>query len=246
MKNVVHTIATNSAATEDYRDLASSLFRNGFVSLADLTNPEDIRVIEEELLSLLEDLGDGKIDVRSLGDGSRAGAEARIVEIASPSALRPKLLQSLFFQRAAQISRAILGPSARLGFDHFITKPPRSAAATAWHQDCAYKRITRSARRLHWWLPLQSVTTENGCMQFVAGSHLGPVLAHEPRSKGAHALKTNLPSGANALACPLELGGATIHLPKTLHSTGPNNSENARHAWIVQIGVRGWVPKIIW
>jgi hypothetical protein len=89
MKNVVQTIATNSAATEDYRELASSLFRNGFVSLADLTNPEDIRVIEEELLSLLEDLGDGKIDVRSLGDGSRAGAEARIVEIASPSALRP-------------------------------------------------------------------------------------------------------------------------------------------------------------
>jgi hypothetical protein len=240
---VIQSIAT---ATRDYRDLASSLFRDGFVSVTDLTNAEDIALIKEELLSLLEDMGDGKVDARSLGDESRAGGEAGIVEIASPSALRPRLLESLFFQRVERISRVILGPSARLGFDHFITKPPQSTAATAWHQDCAYKRITRSVRRLHWWLPLQSVTVENGCMQFVPESHLGPVLTHEPRSNGAHALKTNLPPEASTLACPLELGGATVHLPKTLHYTGPNNSKNARHAWIVQIGVRGWIPKIIW
>jgi Phytanoyl-CoA dioxygenase (PhyH) len=228
--------------SEDYRDLASSLFRDGFVSVADVTTVEDIRFIQEELLPLL---GDVKADVRSLGDMSCPGAEAQIVEIARPSALRPRLLQSLFIQRASQISRAILGSSARLVFDHFITKPPRSPAATAWHQDCAYKRITRSACRLHWWLPFQNVSVKNGCMQFVPESHMGPVLRHEPRSKGAHALRTNLPLGAHALACPLELGGATIHLPKTLHYTGPNNSENARHAWIVQIGIRGWIPTII-
>jgi hypothetical protein len=232
--------------SEDYRELSSILFRDGFVSITDMTNADDIRFIRNELLSLLTARGADEVGVRDLGDAAISGPEGRIVEIASPSSFRPRLLESLFFRRAMQISCAVLGPSARLGFDHFITKPPHNQAATVWHQDCAYKRITRSARRLHWWLPLQGVTTNNGCMQFVPASHLGPVLAHAPRSRGAHALETNLPLDAEPVACPLELGGATIHLPKTLHYAGPNNGETARHAWIVQIGIRRWIPTVLW
>jgi ectoine hydroxylase-related dioxygenase (phytanoyl-CoA dioxygenase family) len=47
------------------------------------------------------------------------------------------------------------------------------------------------------------------------------------------------------VVCPLEAGGATIHLPKTLHYTGPNNTDTTRYAWIVQFGVRGWIPTIL-
>jgi len=133
-----------------------------------------------------------------------------------------------------------------LQFDHCIIKPPFNNAATAWHQDCAYARpITLSARRLHWWLPLQEATRENGCMEFVPGSHLGRVLPHRPRSVHAHALQTRLPVDALPVACPLPVGGATVHLPKTLHHTGPNNSPAPRLAWIVQIGIKGWMPSVM-
>jgi hypothetical protein len=224
--------------------LTAQLFSEGFLALNNVTNTDDINFVRSELLSLLDDQVGGR-QVRNLGDAAESGRDGRILEIASPSAFRPRLLESLFFQRALAISRAILDASARLRFDHCISKPPHNTAATDWHQDCAYRRLTRSPRRVHWWLPLQDVDVDNGCMQFVQGSHLGSILPHVPRSPKAHSVKTNLPSRAVPVACPLALGGATIHLPKTLHSTGPNNSDEPRHAWIIQIGVWNWFPTLL-
>jgi ectoine hydroxylase-related dioxygenase (phytanoyl-CoA dioxygenase family) len=227
------------------RELNADLFRDGFVSLNHIADADDIRTIRTEILGLLTDRSVEEHKIRNLGDAATAVRDGTIFEIVSPSTLRPRLLESLFFQRALQISRTILGSSARLRFDHCITKLPHNVTATAWHQDGAYQRLTRSPRRLHWWLPLQDVNMDNGCMQFVPSSHVGPVLPHAPRSAGAHALKTNLPVDAVPVACPLDVGGATIHLPKTLHYTGPNNTDAARHAWIVQIGIWGWIPTFL-
>jgi hypothetical protein len=227
------------------RKVGSDLFRDGFVSLNHITDANDVGSIRADILSILTDLGVEKDKIRDLGDGAASVRDARILEIVSPSTLRPRLLESLFYRRALLVSRAILGSSAYLRFDHFITKPPHNRTATAWHQDGAYQRLTRSSRRLHWWLPLQSVNMDNGCMQFVPGSHEGRILPHAPRFTGSHALKTNLPVGAMPIACPLDVGGATIHLPKTLHYTGPNNTDADRHAWIVQIGIRGWIPRLL-
>jgi Phytanoyl-CoA dioxygenase (PhyH) len=242
---------TNSNLVPDWNDIGncqkvgSDLLRDGFVSLDHVTDANDIEVIRTEFLSILSDRGVQKDKIRNLGDVATGPGDTQILEIVSPSTLRPRLLESQFFKRALLISGAILGPSAGLRFDHFITKPPYNRAATAWHQDGAYQRVTRSSRRLHWWLPLQDVNMDNGCMQFVRGSHAGRLLPHVPRSAGSDALKTNLPVDAMPVACPLDVGGATIHLPKTLHYTGPNNSAAPRHAWIVQIGIRRFIPTLM-
>jgi hypothetical protein len=195
--------------------------------------------IREDLLVLLSGRNLGDTRLRNLGDGVDDLRDAKILEVLSPSTLQPQLLNSRFFQRALHVTRAVIGADARLLFDHFITKPPFNATPTAWHQDCAYWRIKRrAARRLHSRLPLQDIGMENGCMQFVPGSHLGPVLTHAPRSAGAYALRANSAHLAEPVTCPLAVGGATVHLPKTVHYAGPNNSGAARHAWIVQIGFR--------
>jgi len=225
--------------------LSWQLFRYGFVALNNITNVDDINLIRAELLDLLDDHGGEKHEIRNLGDAVGDSRDGSILEVVSPSTVRPRLLESLFFQRALYVSRAVIGASARLRFDHFISKPPHNAAATDWHQDSAYRRLTRSPRRLHWWLPLQKVSIDNGCMQFVERSHLGPVQPHTPRRAGAHALRTELPTKAIPIACPLAVGGATIHLPKTLHCTGANNSDVARHAWVVQIGIPKWIPTFL-
>jgi len=238
-------------ATADWDDghnclgLQTQLLNEGFASLHSVTDADDIRNIRAEIISILNNRdGLPTGSMRNLGDAVADPRHAKILEITSPSALRPRLLESSFFQRALDVSRRILGSSACLLFDHFITKPPHNAEATAWHQDAAYNYhgLTRSRRRLHWWLPLQAVDMANGCMQFVPKSHLGRIRHHVPRSD---ALKTDLPIGAVPVACPLGVGDATIHVLKTLHCAGPNNSDAPRHAWIVQIGVRGWIPSFL-
>jgi hypothetical protein len=44
---------------------------------------------------------------------------------------------------------------------------------------------------------------------------------------------------AAAIACPLPLGGATVHLPRTLHHTGPNLTAMPRLAWSLEFAPRG-------
>jgi hypothetical protein len=234
--------------TENYQELRATLLRDGFLSLENVTDADDIQSIRENIVDLLADRGGGKLRFNDLGDAPMDSGEPSILEVISPSALRPRLHESLFLKRASEISRGILGSSAQFRFDHCITKPPFNATATVWHQDYAYQRFdqrVRFARQLNWWLPLQDVTVENGCMHFVPGSHRGPFLAHAPRSAGAQALQAKLPDDAVPVVCPLRVGGATIHLPKTLHYTGPNNSNAARLAWIVQFSSKGWISGIL-
>jgi len=49
------------------------------------------------------------------------------------------------------------------------------------------------------------------------------------------------------VACPLRAGDATVHLPHTLHQTGPNMTDDARVAWILEFGLaRPCVPWRAW
>jgi hypothetical protein len=58
-------------------------------------------------------------------------------------------------------------------------------------------------------------------MQFIPGSHRGPLVPHERKDPRGHSLDAVGIDTARAIACPLPLGGATVHLPRTLHFTGP-------------------------
>ena len=41
-----------------------------------------------------------------------------------------------------------------------------------------------------------------------------------------------------AVACPLRVGDATVHVPRTLHFTGPNLTASPRMAWSLEFGPR--------
>jgi ectoine hydroxylase-related dioxygenase (phytanoyl-CoA dioxygenase family) len=118
---------------------------------------------------------------------------------------------------------------------------PHNETPTAWHQDEAYNTEPIPLRSIHFWIPLQAVTVENGCMWFIPGSHLGGLLAHgvTNRRAGGGTMAAESFDSSRAVACPLALGGATIHHPLTLHYTGANQSSEYRRAWILHFGAFG-------
>jgi ectoine hydroxylase-related dioxygenase (phytanoyl-CoA dioxygenase family) len=176
-----------------------------------------------------------------LGDDAQRRNKVQILEVDGVSDLAPQPRETQFFRQAFSTTQQLLGGGVELLYDHCIIKPPMNHKETAWHQDCAYfRRRMETRRRLHWWLPLQDVTRTNGCMQFVRGSHRGRTLPHVPVTERAHSLCTDLPKGADVICCPLRVGGVTIHLAKTLHRTGANETADPRMAWIVHLGLRGF------
>lgn len=208
----------------------------GYLSLERVTTADDVRQIRELLDPLFDRFDSLPRGVAiDLGGGDRSKAP-QIPEINSAIRLEPRLRQTVAFSNCREIAGELLGRGAvHFAGDHAIYKPPRSTKPTPWHQDQAYLGHSFVSRAVTFWLPLQDVTVEMGCMRFIPGSHRLGLLPHHPAdgTPGGHTLTTTQVDTSLATPCPIPAGGATVHTPLTLHVTGPNQTDSPRRAWII-------------
>jgi hypothetical protein len=179
---------------------------------------------------------------RDLTGQGRAGSP-RSAEIDRPLRLERRLQATEAYVRCRELARRLGGRSARYSYDHAIYKAPFNEGETPWHQDHAYTGHRRLLRTVHFWIPLQPATIENGCMQFVPRSHVNGLLLHA-RGQDGHVRRTTVADGTPRVACPLPVGGVTVHSPLTLHYTGPNQTADVRRAWILHFGPWGRLAKL--
>jgi hypothetical protein len=83
----VNSTAPEAVGFGNFGELKTELFRDGFLSLNQVTDADDIRWIREVIIDLLTDRS--MEAPKNLGDADTGGG-AKILEIASPSAL-PRL-----------------------------------------------------------------------------------------------------------------------------------------------------------
>jgi hypothetical protein len=227
---------------------AQEFSRNGFLSLQSLTTADDIALIRsllDPLFAKFDSLGDRAVDIA----GPRVeGVAPRSPEINEAVKIAPGLRNTLAYSRCREIAREVLGVPVGYMFDHAIYKPPHNNASTAWHQDEAYSARAIPLRSVHFWIPLQEATVDNGCMWFIPGSNHGGVLPHHVavhRTAGPNqapagtTITTNEVDPTKAVACPLSIGSATMHHPLTLHYTGANQTDDYRRVWILHFGAYG-------
>jgi ectoine hydroxylase-related dioxygenase (phytanoyl-CoA dioxygenase family) len=170
-------------------------------------------------------------------------------QLVRPSRYEPLLRQSKLAASARSIAEQILGPKVENDLEHAISKPPFAGAATPWHQDDAFHRKGSGVpESISIWMPLQDVTLENGCMQYIRGSNLGPLYPHRsPRNDPRiHGLETvSPPDLTNCIAVPVRAGDAVIHLSRTLHGAGVNTSDQPRRAYVLGFSVRAHRNRIL-
>jgi len=222
--------------------------RDGYLELDQITSREElthIRSLLDPLFARFDSLGDLAIE---LSGAHRAGSPLRSPEINEPAILEPALKNTQVFQRCRSIAREVLGAPAGFLFDHAIYKLPQSDAPTRWHQDQAYHHDAIPLRSIHFWIPLQDATIENGCMWYIPGSHRDGLVPHIEASKrfaassdrraGSTLAIANVDE-AKAVPCPVRAGGVAIHHPLTFHYAGANRSNDYRRAWILHFGAYG-------
>jgi len=168
--------------------------------------------------------------------------ELALPQIVRTSRYEPLLLQSILAASARSLAEQILGPKLENDLEHAVLKPAISGAATPWHQDDAFHpKGSGVPESISIWMPLQDVSVENGCMQYIRGSNLGPLYPHRsPRNDPRiHGLETvSPPELTNCVAVPVRAGDAVIHLSRTLHSAGVNFSDQPRRAYVLGFSVR--------
>lgn len=211
---------------------------NGFLAIDFLTTPEEVAMMRAAYDRIFnERAGRESGDQFDLAGADKEGEVAVLPQILNPARYAPELGGTLAEANALAIAAQLLGGEVEGGPAHAIFKPAGHGAATPWHQDEAYWNPDLDYVSLSVWVPLQEATTENGCMQFVPGSHKTEVAPHQPigNDPRVHGLELSPDSGidvSGAVICPLPPGGATFHLSRTLHHTGANRSTVARRALI--------------
>ena len=189
----------------------------------------EVQIVLERLFAKYEAAPAGY--AHDLGD-SEPG-HVSVPELIWTTLLAPELLETDLFERAKRLSCELLGESrVRLHFDHAIFKPPLTGGATSWHQDVTFDP-EHDCPIATLWIPLQAVSAEQGCMNFIPYSHIGRVFSHE--SVGRDGRRAIGFDSSGAVSCPLPCGGFTAHHQRTLHGTGPNRTDRRRKAWIIKL-----------
>ncbi len=227
---------------------AEAFKRDGFVSFPAIADPDAVAALRQGYEELLA----GKIAAGALD--RQLGGKMR--QIMQPVLLHRAFRHSPALTEGRRLASALLGvDDPELTFSMLIYKEPGQLAETPWHQDFAYYEMPYTAagraipqgESVQFWMALDDVDEENGCMHFLAGEQDRPLRPHyvaggEPTDDG-RLLAIEAPERAldlsRIVACPLKAGGATAHDLGTPHFTSGNRSaDRPRRAFIFNFAAR--------
>ena len=84
------------------------------------------------------------------------------------------------------VARHFLGDDIIIKFNSVFVKPGTTGSATPWHQDNGLWRDGET-EPFNAWMALDPATRENGCMQFIPGSHKTEIVPHVLYEDSLHA-----------------------------------------------------------
>ena len=217
--------------------------RDGYVHLRGVMSAAEMDEIEQVYDRFLrgEIAVEGKdFNDMTTGEHGTDPSGYAVVNVMLPRRYFPGWQGNLFERRAQSIADQLCGEGMTIDFDQLLAKSPgRPDAVFHWHQDQAYWIDTEDRRTATCWLAVDDSTRENGCMQFLPGSHREPVRPHRPLHddrSASHTLVTDLRPDDVMVPVEIRRGDITVHNEGVLHGSGGNHSASSyRRAYIVAL-----------
>ena len=128
----------------------------------------------------------------------------------------------------------------RFWHDQLFYKPAKTGGVVAWHQDYSYWTRTKPVAHLTCWCGLDDATKENGCVQYIPGSHRWGLLP-KPNLAGELQSIRNLLNEEQKKQfdhphyAEVKAGHAIFHHPFALHGSGENKSNWPRRAFVINV-----------
>jgi ectoine hydroxylase-related dioxygenase (phytanoyl-CoA dioxygenase family) len=224
---------TKSLSEDELHSFSST----GFVIMTNISPAEEVTEIRKILQDLVDKrAGEKEGSFFDTMEGSTSRGFLRSIQINNPSLYHRRLLETNYVRNATKIAQQLLSPHCLLSFDFLLLKPANVGAGTPWHQDEAYSDPRYDHARLTFWMPLQDVGPQDGCMIYLPGSNRMGVLEHrslnnDPRT---HAFECAVSfNDEQSISCPLPAGGCVLHGQRTLHCSTNNVSNVDRYAYLL-------------
>lgn len=190
--------ATNERITDQQR---AEFEENGFLILHDVFSPATVSGARAALSRLVDEEARQLSEAGTISDAlQNAPFETRLLQLyagcmdKAPDSFReelhlPELFDIFFHPVVLDAAQAFLGPEIRLYPNYTVRPklPDHAASLVLWHQDGGYTATNSpragegnvdEMRMINVWSPLVPARRENGCMQFVPGTHKLGVVPH--------------------------------------------------------------------
>ena len=130
------------------------------------------------------------------------------------------------------VVEGLIGHGVDVYFSQIFFKPPEGGSPKPAHQDNFYAGPNNPDGLVTAWIALDAATAENGCLQFVDGSHHGPIYPHfAPHDQPFHLqIAQETLDRLKLTSAPVPRGGVSFHHGGTIHRSGANCSSHWRRA----------------
>ncbi|MFO0929322.1 MAG: phytanoyl-CoA dioxygenase family protein [Gemmataceae bacterium] len=132
----------------------------------------------------------------------------------------------------------LLGGPVRFWHDQLFCKPAKHGGVVAWHQDYSYWTRTTPMAHLTCWIGLDDAARDNGCVQYIPGSHRWTLLPITGLAGDMEAIRQVLTPEQyeqfqHPVAIELKKGEATFHHPLLVHGSFANSTDRPRRATVI-------------
>ena len=211
---------------------------NGYVSGIRILSDEQVERLREELSELFEPDHDGHELWHEYHSNESANPDAVLFHALGAWRIRPGFHDLLWLPSFTQPASQLLGGEVRFWHDQLFCKPANHGAVVAWHQDYSYWTRTQPMVHLTCWIGLDDSTDDNGCLQYIPGSHKWDLLPITGLAGDMDAIRDVLTDEQwdqfqQPVAIELKAGEASFHHPLMVHGSNENRTDRPRRATVI-------------
>lgn len=226
-------------------DQVRAYHERGFLAGVQLLTAEQVEALRDELVALSDPAHPQNALFYEFNSNESTDRSTVLFHALGAWRISPGFHDLLWNPAFVVPAAQLLGGPVRFWHDQLFCKPPRHGGVVAWHQDYSYWTRTLPMAHLTCWIALDDATRDNGCLQYVPGSHRWNLLPKTALAGTMEAIESVLTEEQRAqfTPVPIELrrGQAAFHHPLMVHGSSANQSDRPRRGAVLNVirdGVR--------
>lgn len=208
--------------------------KNGYLGVEDVFSQEEVGELRRVTDDFVEQSrtvteNDAIFDL----EPDHTPAVPKLRRLKAPTKQHPVYDQALRHDKLLDIIEQLIGPGLRYNGDKLNMKLPEFGSPVQWHQDWAFYPHSNDDL-LAVGVALDDMSTENGCLLVIPGSHKGKIYDHHQDGHFVGAVTEEDFVDTDAAEVHVKAGGVSIHHVRTLHASLPNISTRSRRLLLLQ------------
>jgi ectoine hydroxylase-related dioxygenase (phytanoyl-CoA dioxygenase family) len=211
----------------------------GYLAGVRLLSDEQVEVLRRELATLVEPSHPGNSLFYEFNSNESADPSRVLFHALGAWRITPGFHDILWNPAFTVPASQLLAGAVRFWHDQLFCKPAHHGGVVAWHQDYSYWTRTQPMTHLTCWIGLDDATRDNGCLQYIPGSHRWQLLPVTGLAGDMNAIQTVLSDEQKRqfrpVAIELKKGQCAFHHPLMVHGSFENSTDRPRRAAVINV-----------